>query len=129
MGKTKFDFLVMNYLEHTLRPLDHIQHLLNDTVLVKCKGSRIIKGLLHSFDSHLNIILSEVKELSREMDSSTKTIPTPEVRSGNFPFLFIRGDTVSHLRFNQRISPRLCLESKIKYSNTYPINLDKVADL
>lgn len=44
------------------RPLDLIRLSLDERILVKCKGDRELKGKLHAFDEHLNMVLGDVEE-------------------------------------------------------------------
>ncbi|CAE7029405.1 lsm3 [Symbiodinium sp. KB8] len=37
---------------------------LDERIFVKCRGDREIRGRLHAFDQHLNMVLSEVEEIS-----------------------------------------------------------------
>ncbi|CAJ1434111.1 unnamed protein product [Effrenium voratum] len=41
----------------------HLQNL-DERIFVKCRGDREIRGRLHAYDQHLNMILSEVEEIS-----------------------------------------------------------------
>eukprot|EP00438_Fugacium_kawagutii_P003340 Skav206167 [mRNA] locus=scaffold1545:303704:318481:- [translate_table: standard] len=45
-------------------PLDMIRQNLDERIFVKCRGDREIRGRLHAYDQHLNMVLSEVEEIS-----------------------------------------------------------------
>ncbi|MCS7366001.1 MAG: LSm family protein [archaeon GB-1867-035] len=55
---------------------------LGGLVLVKLKGGRVFRGILKSFDQHLNLVLEDAEELSSNGES--KKLGT----------LIIRGDNV-----------------------------------
>jgi len=54
---------------------------LGTVVLVKLKGGRDIRGILRSFDQHLNIVLEEAEELKEGEDP--KKLGTIIVRGDN----------------------------------------------
>eukprot|EP01080_Neovahlkampfia_damariscottae_P008356 gene8356-181_t len=43
-------------------PLDLIKLALDEKVVVKMKGNRELKGVLHGFDQHLNLVLGNAEE-------------------------------------------------------------------
>jgi U6 snRNA-associated Sm-like protein LSm3 len=43
-------------------PLDLIRLSLHERITVKCRGGRVLKGVLHAYDQHLNMVLGEVEE-------------------------------------------------------------------
>ena len=43
-------------------PLDLIRLSIDEKVLVKCKGDREVRGKLHAFDQHLNMVVGDVEE-------------------------------------------------------------------
>ncbi|GJN71728.1 U4/U6-U5 snRNP complex subunit lsm3 [Purpureocillium lilacinum] len=47
---------------HVAEPLDLVRLLLNEVVFVKLRGDRELKGKLHAYDSHCNLVLGEVEE-------------------------------------------------------------------
>ncbi|CAD7695166.1 unnamed protein product [Ostreobium quekettii] len=54
-------------------PLDLVKLSLEERVYVKCRGDRELRGKLHAYDQHLNMILGEVEEIitSVEIDDET----------------------------------------------------------
>lgn len=76
-------------------PLDLIKLSLDERIYVKCRGERELRGRLHAYDQHLNMILGEVEETvtTVEIDDETyEEIIKTQKRS--IPFLFVRGDSV-----------------------------------
>lgn len=61
--------------------LSLLRNSLNKQVLVKLKGGRELRGVLKSFDQHLNLLLEEVEEVK-------------EGRSRKLGTVLIRGDNV-----------------------------------
>jgi len=61
--------------------LSLLRSSLNKQVLVKLKGGRELRGILKSFDQHLNLLLEEVEEVK-------------EGRSRRLGTVLIRGDNV-----------------------------------
>ena len=55
-------------------PLDLIRLSIDEKVLVKCKGDRVIRGKLHAFDQHLNMVVGDVEEsiTTTEIDEETE---------------------------------------------------------
>ena len=55
-------------------PLDLIRLSIDEKVVVKCRGDRELRGRLHAFDQHLNMVLGEVEEsvTVREVDEETE---------------------------------------------------------
>lgn len=55
-------------------PLDLIRLSIDEKVLVKCKGDREIRGKLHAFDQHLNMVVGDVEEsiTTTEIDEETE---------------------------------------------------------
>lgn len=65
--------------EHSATEL--LMQSLGSIVLVKLKGGRIVRGLLRSFDQHLNLVLDEADELLNEGES--RKLGTIIVRGDN----------------------------------------------
>ncbi|EUB63064.1 U6 snRNA-associated Sm-like protein LSm3 [Echinococcus granulosus] len=76
-------------------PLDLIRLSLDEKVFVKMRHNRELVGVLHGFDSHLNLILGNVDETltTLELDEETyEEIYKTTKRS--IPLLFVRGDGI-----------------------------------
>ncbi|KAK5655718.1 hypothetical protein OQA88_5255 [Cercophora sp. LCS_1] len=60
-------------------PLDLVRLLLDEVVCVKLRGDRELKGKLHAYDSHCNLVLGDVEETiyvveDEENDEDIKTV-------------------------------------------------------
>ncbi|KAJ9203974.1 hypothetical protein DTO166G4_7035 [Paecilomyces variotii] len=75
-------------------PLDLVRLSLDEVVFVKLRGDRELKGRLHAYDSHCNLVLGEVEEtvyVVEEDESGEETIKTIRKQE---EMLFVRGDSV-----------------------------------
>ena len=76
-------------------PLDLVRLSLDEQILVKLRGDRDIRGRLHAYDQHLNMVLGDVEETvtTVEMDEETmeEIIKTSKRQ---IDMLFVRGDGV-----------------------------------
>ena len=66
-----------------------LQEALGGTVLVRLKGGREVRGILKSFDQHLNLVLDNAEEMK-------------ENRSRKLGLIIVRGDNVV------LVSPAMC---------------------
>ncbi|CAL8470346.1 g9888 [Coccomyxa elongata] len=76
-------------------PLDLIKLSLDERIYVKLRGDRELRGRLHAYDQHLNMILGEVEETITTIEIDDETYE--EIIKTNkraVPFLFVRGDGV-----------------------------------
>lgn len=69
-------------------PLDLVRYQLDETVLVKLRGAREMKGKLQGYDSHCNMVISEAEEYIYEVNGSSE----PIVKKTEM--VFVRGDSV-----------------------------------
>ncbi|KAF4591415.1 U6 snRNA-associated Sm-like protein LSm3 [Ophiocordyceps camponoti-floridani] len=80
---------------HVAEPLDLVRLLLNEAVFVKLRGDRELKGKLHAYDSHCNLVLGEVEEtiytVEEEDEADGDEVKTISRKS---EMLFVRGDSV-----------------------------------
>jgi len=76
-------------------PLDLIKLSLDERIYVKMRGDRELRGKLHAYDQHLNMVLSEVEETIRitEIDEETEEEIIKQTKR-KIPMLFVRGDGV-----------------------------------
>ncbi|AKA75086.1 RNA-binding protein [Saccharolobus solfataricus] len=54
---------------------------LNNLVLVKLKGNKEVRGMLRSYDQHMNLVLSDSEEI--QSDGSGKKLGTIVIRGDN----------------------------------------------
>jgi small nuclear ribonucleoprotein len=78
------------------RPLDVLTQALNKTVILKVRGNREIRGILRSYDPHLNLFLEDAEMIHPQKlkdegaDENANEEPETEVL-GN---IILRGDNV-----------------------------------
>ncbi len=77
------------------QPLDLVKFSIDERVYVKCKGDRELRGKLHAFDKHCNLVLGDVEETitSIEIDEETKE-EMVQYSKRKSDMLFVRGDSV-----------------------------------
>ncbi|ORY90924.1 putative LSM3-U6 snRNA-associated Sm-like protein [Leucosporidium creatinivorum] len=78
-----------------VEPFDLIKVSLSERVFVKLRGDRELRGILHAYDGHMNMVLSEVEETIYVVDVDEQTGESV-VRTvkRNCDMLFVRGDGV-----------------------------------
>lgn len=79
---------------HVAEPLDLVRLLLNEVVFVKLRGDRELKGKLHAYDSHCNLVLGEVEETIYAVDDEEEESDEVKTISRKSEMLFVRGDSV-----------------------------------
>ncbi|KAL8859937.1 MAG: hypothetical protein Q9178_003485 [Gyalolechia marmorata] len=74
-------------------PLDLVRLSIDEIVFVKLRGDRELKGRLHAYDSHCNLVLGDVEETIYlvEEDDEDELVKTVKKQS---EMLFVRGDSV-----------------------------------
>ncbi|OCL14714.1 Sm-like ribonucleo protein [Glonium stellatum] len=75
-------------------PLDLVRLCLDEVVFVKLRGDRELKGRLHAYDSHCNLVLGDVEEtiyVVEEDEEEEEIVRTVKKQS---EMLFVRGDSV-----------------------------------
>eukprot|EP00427_Karlodinium_veneficum_P018037 CAMPEP_0169138506 /NCGR_PEP_ID=MMETSP1015-20121227/42302_1 /TAXON_ID=342587 /ORGANISM="Karlodinium micrum, Strain CCMP2283" /LENGTH=95 /DNA_ID=CAMNT_0009203809 /DNA_START=58 /DNA_END=345 /DNA_ORIENTATION=- len=76
-------------------PLDLIRLSLDERVYIKCRGDRELRGRLHAYDQHLNMVLSEVEEVAYVKEEVPgKAEPVTRQMKRGIEMLFVRGDSV-----------------------------------
>ncbi|PSR77816.1 hypothetical protein BD289DRAFT_377428 [Coniella lustricola] len=75
-------------------PLDLVRLLLDEVVFVKLRGDRELKGRLHAYDSHCNLVLGEVEETIYVVDDEAGDDAEAKTVSKKSEMLFVRGDSV-----------------------------------
>eukprot|EP00512_Aurantiochytrium_limacinum_P005574 CAMPEP_0171510986 /NCGR_PEP_ID=MMETSP0959-20130129/716_1 /TAXON_ID=87120 /ORGANISM="Aurantiochytrium limacinum, Strain ATCCMYA-1381" /LENGTH=85 /DNA_ID=CAMNT_0012048507 /DNA_START=64 /DNA_END=321 /DNA_ORIENTATION=- len=71
------------------KPLDVVSFSIDESVYIKCRGGRELRGKLHACDQHLNMILGDVEETIRE-EKDGKVVESKRSKE----MLFVRGDVV-----------------------------------
>ncbi|KAJ2855094.1 U4/U6-U5 snRNP complex subunit lsm3 [Coemansia erecta] len=76
-------------------PLDLVKLSLDERIYVKLRGDRELRGRLHAYDQHLNMVLGDVEETTTIVDVD-ETTQSQSVHTVNrkVPMLFVRGDGV-----------------------------------
>lgn len=76
-------------------PLDLVKLSLDERIYVKLRNGRELRGKLHAFDQHLNMVLGDVEEVVTivEVDEETYEEVHKTVKR-SIPMLFVRGDGV-----------------------------------
>ncbi|PNW71631.1 hypothetical protein CHLRE_16g662300v5 [Chlamydomonas reinhardtii] len=76
-------------------PLDLIRLSLDERIYVKLRGERELRGRLHAYDQHLNMILGEVEETLTTVEIDDETYEEIiKTQKRVIPFLFVRGDGI-----------------------------------
>ncbi|KZT13081.1 LSM-domain-containing protein [Laetiporus sulphureus 93-53] len=78
-------------------PFDLIRLSLSERVFVKLRGDRELTGVLHAYDGHMNLILSDVEETIMIVDhpyEAPEGQSTVNVAKRKMEMLFVRGDGV-----------------------------------
>ncbi|KAJ9068147.1 U4/U6-U5 snRNP complex subunit lsm3 [Entomophthora muscae] len=94
-GPTKLhekDEVLENLVEE---PLDLVRLSLDERLYVKMRGDRELKGRLHAYDQHMNMVLGDVEEIITvvEVDENTMEETFRNVHR-KMDMLFVRGDGV-----------------------------------
>ncbi|CCM04053.1 uncharacterized protein FIBRA_06212 [Fibroporia radiculosa] len=78
-------------------PFDLIRLSLSERVFVKLRGDRELTGVLHAYDGHMNLILSDVEEtimIVDQVEGAPEGKGTVNVAKRKMEMLFVRGDGV-----------------------------------
>ncbi|KAI9354887.1 hypothetical protein DFJ73DRAFT_826693 [Zopfochytrium polystomum] len=76
-------------------PLDLVRLSLDERIYVKMRGDRELKGRLHAYDQHMNMVLSEVEETITVVNVNEETfVELVSTVKRNHEMLFVRGDSV-----------------------------------
>ena len=54
-------------------PLDLVRLSIDERVMIKCRGNRVLRGKLHAFDQHLNLVLGDVEEVATRIEFDEDT--------------------------------------------------------
>ncbi|ETS60919.1 hypothetical protein PaG_04841 [Moesziomyces aphidis] len=76
-------------------PFDLIRLSISERVNVKLRGDRELRGTLHAYDGHMNLILGDVEETIYVVDINDENgHETVRVVKRQSEMLFVRGDSV-----------------------------------
>ena len=75
-------------------PLDLIRLSIDERVYVKCRGGREIRGKLHAYDPHLNMIMEDVEETIKETKIDEHGESKTKTTKRKMEMVFLRGDAV-----------------------------------
>ncbi|EAU84385.1 hypothetical protein CC1G_01381 [Coprinopsis cinerea okayama7 len=76
-------------------PFDLIRLSLSERVFVKLRGDREMTGILHAYDGHMNLILSDVEETIMIVDTDAPNGQgVVNIAKRKMDMLFVRGDGV-----------------------------------
>ncbi|KAH8077918.1 hypothetical protein HD553DRAFT_320075 [Filobasidium floriforme] len=76
-------------------PLDLVKLSLSERVFIKLRGDRTVQGVLHAYDAHMNLILSDVEETITLVDvGDDGAVSNVRSVARNMEMLFVRGDAV-----------------------------------
>merc|ERR1712189_109778 len=95
MGKMAEDGEVSAPVITVEEPLDLIRLSLDEKIYVKMRNERELRGRLHAYDQHLNMVLGEVEECVTTIEIDEETYEEMfKTTKRNTPMLFVRGDGV-----------------------------------
>lgn len=76
-------------------PLDLVRLSLDERIYVKMRADRELRGRLHAYDQHLNMVLGDVEETVTVVDVDEDTaVETVRTAKRSSEMLFVRGDSV-----------------------------------
>lgn len=82
-------------LQSVEEPLDLVRLSLDEKIYVKMRNGRELRGILHAFDQHLNMILGDVEETVTTVEIDEETYEEMYKSSRRkIQMLFVRGDGV-----------------------------------
>ncbi|XP_050420569.1 uncharacterized protein LOC126833340 [Adelges cooleyi] len=76
-------------------PVDLIRLSVDERIYVKMRHDRELRGRLHAFDQHLNMVLGEAEETITTVEVDEETFEEVyKTTKRTIPMLFVRGDGV-----------------------------------
>ncbi|TPX51400.1 hypothetical protein SeMB42_g00439 [Synchytrium endobioticum] len=76
-------------------PLDLVKLSLDERIYVKMRGDRELRGKLHAYDQHMNLVMGDVEEAITIIDmDSLPQKQTLKTVGRTHDMLFVRGDSV-----------------------------------
>ncbi|KAI8848976.1 hypothetical protein BC829DRAFT_362189 [Chytridium lagenaria] len=78
-----------------VEPLDLVKLSLDERIYVKMRGDRELRGRLHAYDQHMNLVLSDVEEIITLVEINEQTFEELlRTVKRQYEMLFVRGDGV-----------------------------------
>ncbi|GBP30563.1 U6 snRNA-associated Sm-like protein LSm3 [Eumeta japonica] len=78
-------------------PLDLIRLSLDERIYVKMRNERELRGKLHAYDQHLNMVLGDAEETITTVEIDEETYEEVyKSTKRNIPMLFVRANTDKH---------------------------------
>jgi small nuclear ribonucleoprotein len=77
--------IIVSGQQNVQRPLDALGQATNSPVLIKLKGDREFRGILKSFDLHMNLVLNDAEEL--EGGEVARRLGTVLIRGDNIVYI------------------------------------------
>jgi small nuclear ribonucleoprotein len=71
-------------------PIDQLNRSLGKSILIKCKRSKVFKGILKSYDPHLNVLIEDVSYSHFERNEDK----TMEEHTEKINRIVLRGDSI-----------------------------------
>lgn len=78
------------------RPLDVLNNSRGKNVLVVIRGNKEYRGILDGYDSHMNLVLKNVEEVTYIQE-------TGEQKTKSYTFAVIRGDNVIYISPSEEV--------------------------
>jgi small nuclear ribonucleoprotein len=78
-------------------PIEELRKSLNKIILIKIKKNRLFRGLLKSFDQHLNLLIDDCTQIY-EIENEEGGLTEEREELGE---ILIRGDNVVFIEFGQ----------------------------
>ena len=76
-------------------PIDLVRLSLDERIRVKMRGDRELRGRLHAYDQHLNMVLGDVEEVVTTVEVDEETYEEIiKTSKRQIDMLFVRGDGV-----------------------------------
>merc|ERR1712167_542496 len=92
MGESTQSSMAISAVEE---PLDLIHLSIDERIHVKLRGDRELRGKLHAYDQHLNMILGEVEETITTVEYDEDTYEEHvKMTKRTIDMLYVRGDGV-----------------------------------
>lgn len=75
-------------------PIQYLRLSLEDEIVVEYRDNRILRGKLHAYDEHFNLLLGPCEETITRTETNAAGEKTKTKEVVQHPMLFVRGDGV-----------------------------------